>query len=128
MHVVNNAVSKDQEDEVFLISLAHFCFFSHVGDELNDRLEICWPVQLYFLKCFLVGVHDFLEPIALWIENISIERETVACFVKFFVKWRHFRSVAEYWDLLLRVIILQDVASCLDGCQVLVSLHVEVVE
>ena len=101
------------------------CLLSHVSDQLDDGSEVRWTVEVDVLQRALVGCCDSLESITFWVEDVAVKSEAVRCSVD---GWRDGRSVAEDWDLLLGVIILQDVSSGFDGCEVLVPLHIKVVE
>ena len=77
LHIVDNAVGKDQQDVVLLVHLADLRGL-HLAVHLVDNLiEVGWTIQIGVLQCFLVMADNFGDPIDARVENVSVESETV---------------------------------------------------
>lgn len=125
MHIIDDAVCDDEKDEVLLVSLVDSCFLSHITDKLNDWRKVGWAIEVDVLQCALVCCCDSFEAIDFWVKYVSIESKAVGCPVDC---WWDSSTIAKDWDLLLRVVVLQNVSAGLDCLQVLVPVHVKVVE
>jgi len=77
LHVIDNSVSQDQQNEVLLISSINFLLLSHIRHQLNNRGEMSRPVQIHIFQGVLVNVDDSLQAVHFRVENISVQREAV---------------------------------------------------
>ena len=102
MHVVDDAVSDDKENEVFLVVLCDFSLLSHITHYLNGRGEVGGAVKIYLLEGALVGCLNSLKAVNFWVEYISVKCKAVRGPIH---RWWHGGSIAEDWNLLLRIVI-----------------------
>ena len=80
--------------------------FSHIVDELDDRSKVGWTIKVDILYRVLVSFHNSVQSIYLGVKDVAIQGETVRGSVR---RWGYRSTKAEYWDLLVRVIILQNI-------------------
>lgn len=97
----------------------------HIVDQLKNRAKVRGPVQVHPVDGIFIGLDDSFDPVALRIENVSIKSKAV---VRLLLVGRNGCPKAQHWDLLVRVVVLQDAANRLYGIQVLVLLHVKVMQ
>lgn len=73
----------------------------------------------------LVDFNYVFDAVHLGVENVTVQSEAVVCIL---AEGRNGSSEAEHWDLLIAVIVLKNISNSFDGFQVLVALHIEIVE
>jgi len=88
---------------------------------------VSWPIQInvVVVDAVLVVLHHLLDAVDTRVENIAVHGETV--------RWLLGERVdgaaeAEQIDLLVRVVVLEDGAHLVDHLDVLVLVHVPVVQ
>jgi len=78
------------------------------------------PVQLHVLEGLLVSLKHSFQAITLWIEDVSIQSEAVASCSTVVDSQIEFAAKTKGWELLIRVVKLEDVAYRLESLVVLV--------
>ena len=98
MHVVDDAVSDDQENEVFLVVLGDSGLLSHVAHHLKGWGEVGGAIKIDVLEGTLVGRHNSVKAVNFRVKYISIKGEAVRGPID---RWWHSGSITEDWNLLL---------------------------
>ena len=91
-----------------MVVLSHILLLSHVIDQLDNWGKVGWSIQVDILKGILVSLNNSIKAINLWVKDVSIEGEAVASLVG--LRW-YCGSKSIDWELLVRVIVLEDVAN-----------------
>ena len=121
-HIRDLTVSHNQQDVVLLVSLRASHILSHVVNKLNDWSKVRRSTQRHILDGALIGLANAIHAIDLWIKDVAIDGKCVADTMI----WDPC-AISKDWNLLVRIVVLQDVAHRLDGLQVLVVRHVVLV-
>lgn len=77
LHVIDDAVRYNQENQVLLIPLRDFQALRHIVDRLHDFMEVCGPMKVSVFDRVLVGIKHTLETVALRVENVAVKGETM---------------------------------------------------
>ena len=95
--------------------------FCHIVNQLKNRREMSWAVKVDLLYCVFVCLDNSFDAVALWIENIAVERKAVVCCL---IKGRNCSAETKCWYLFIRVIILNNASNTLDCVVILVLFDV----
>ena len=107
---------------VHLVDLG--CF--HLGvDFFQDLLEVGRSVKLDRVECLLILGDNFLNAVDSWVEDVSVQSETVRCTIC--LRWDCATKTVQVYHL-VGVVELQDLANGLDGLKVLILSRVKVVQ
>ena len=125
LHIVDNAIGNNQQNVILLVCLADIHTLSHVVDHFHNRPKVRRAIQIYTVDRVFVCLNDTVDTVALRVEDVAIQRKTVFSLLEV---GRYLSAKAQYWDLLVRVVVLQDASHRSDRIQVLVFVHVEIVQ
>jgi hypothetical protein len=82
-------------------------------------------IQIDICQIMLVVLNDFLKIIDSWIKDVTVHSETVSGLLSI---WGHTTTEAEQVDSLVSIVVLENSTDLLNDLQVLIFLHVEVME
>ena len=97
----------------------------HIVAKLYNWSKICGSIQVHILERVLVSFDDAVQTVYLRVKDVTVQSKAVRGSI---VGWWDYGAKAENRDLLVRVIILEDVTDGLDGVQILILVHVKVME
>lgn len=101
-----------------LIVLGHLLLFNHKVEFLHDWAEIGWSIELWILESFHVILFDFFQAIDSWIEDVTVEGETVRSLR---LRRNHGTKAVKIYHL-VGIVVLQDTTYTLNGAKILVSI------
>lgn len=125
LQVTDDSIGDDEQDVVLLIGLVDAHILSHLVHELDNGREVGGPVQVDSVDGVFVDVHDPLDTVDLRVEDVTVQGEAVVCSVA--VGWDCGAKTKDR-DLLVGVVVLEDASNRLNRLEVLVLVHVEVME
>ena len=99
--------------------------FGHLVDELEDGGKVCRSVKRHRIDRVLVSFNYTIQSVDFWVKDIAVEGKAVVTLV---CVGRDGSTEAQSWDLLVAIVVLQDTTHGAYSIQVLVALHIEVVE
>jgi len=123
LHIVDDAISDDQKNQVLLVPLRHLEALRHVASHFKYFIEVSWSVQLHLFKRVLVSIKDAIQSITFWVEDVSVQGEAVRSSVLRQTSEFELATEAERWELLVGVVKLEDISHRLESLVVLVLAH-----
>ena len=125
VHVADDSISDNGQNVELLVHLSHTVGLHEIVDFINDLSEVSRSIEIALLNGVLVVCDNLLNAIDTWVENVTVQGETVATTVG--IGWNSSSKAIQVY-LLVAVVELEDVANALNRLQVLIALHVEVVK
>lgn len=127
VHIINHTISNDEKNLELLILVITWVGLAHIVDAVENRPEMSWTVQVDIVvaDAVLVVLDHIVQIVYTWIKNVAIHGEAVRSAL---TVGRDTTTEAEQVDLLVRVVVLEDAANLVDHLQILVPVHVEVVQ
>lgn len=110
---MNCAISQQQQDVVAGLT---GLLAAVILESFKDWAEVSWATELNGGQSLSVQTHDALNSVDFRVAHISIDREAVA---HMWIRG-HDATKSEHWELLVKIIRLNDTADLSDGSLVLV--------
>lgn len=121
LHIVDDTISEDQQDLILLVKLIVNSGLTSVVHFFQDLTKVGWAIEINPSQTMHVRFHHTFEPLALWLENVTVQSKAVTCSALVRLDTRS-ESVSR--DLFVAVIVLKDITHRFKCLQVFISLKV----